>query len=250
MALKTMHNLRALALIGLLIPFALAHAQATGKIVCWKDKAGKTIGCGDKVPPEYQDNAIRELNKRGVTVNASEPAPTPEQKKAAQAEADRKAAENQVAAEQKRRDKALLDTFTTVKEIDLKRNRDIQLIESNIEAQQTNLKNANDRQADARNRIEQYKKENKPAPVPIQEEYERSEAAKVKIQAQIAQKRKEIVDLNQQYDDMKKRFAELTGPAPAATPAPAPAPAPAAATTKPAASPAPAATTSAAAAKK
>ena len=223
MALKTMHNLRALALIGLLIPFALAHAQATGKIVCWKDKAGKTIGCGDKVPPEYQDNAIRELNKRGVTVNASEPAPTPEQKKAAQAEADRKAAENQVAAEQKRRDKALLDTFTTLKEIDLKRNRDIQLIESNIEAQQTNLKNANDRQADARNRIEQYKKENKPAPVPIQEEYERSEAAKVKIQAQIAQKRKEIVDLNQQYDDMKKRFAELTGPAPAATPAPAPA---------------------------
>ena len=247
MALKTMHNLRALALIGLLIPFALAHAQATGKIVCWKDKAGKTIGCGDKVPPEYQDNAIRELNKRGVTVNASEPAPTPEQKKAAQAEAERKAAENQVAAEQKRRDKALLDTFTTVKEIDLKRNRDIQLIESNIEAQQTNLKNANDRQADARNRIEQYKKENKPAPVPIQDELERSEAAKVKIQAQIAQKRKEIVDLNQQYDDMKKRFAELTGTAPAATPAPAPGPAAAAA--KPAASPATAAT-SAAAAKK
>ena len=172
----------------------------------------------------------------------------PEQKKALQAEADRKAAENQVAAEQKRRDKALLDTFTTVKEIDLKRNRDIQLIESNIEAQLTNLKNANDRQADARNRIEQYKKENKPAPVPIQEELERSEAAKIKIQAQIAQKRKEIVDLNQQYDDMKKRFAELTGTAPPATPAPAPGPA--AATTKPAASPAPAATTSAAAAKK
>ena len=60
------------------------------------------------------------------------------------------------------------------------------------------MKNANDRQADARNRIEQYKKENKPAPVPIQEELERSEAAKIKIQAQIAQKRKEIVDLNQQ----------------------------------------------------
>ena len=84
--------------------------------------------------------------------------------------------------------------------------------------------------------------------MPIQEELERSEAAKIKIQAQIAQKRKEIVDLNQQYDDMKKRFAELTGTAPAATPAPAPGPA--AATTKPAASPAPAATTSAAAAKK
>ena len=243
-----MHSLRAVSLIALI--FALgsfqAHGQTPGggggKIVCWKDKAGKTIGCGDKVPPEYQDNATKELNKRGVTVNASEPALTPEQKKSIQANAERKAAENQVAAEQKRRDKALMDTFTTVKEIDLKRNRDIQLIESNIEAQLTNLKNANDRQADARNRIEQYKKENKPVPVPIQDEYDRADASKVKIQAQITQKKKDIVDLNLQYDEMKKRFAELSGPAPAATTTPAPAPA----GTKPAASPAPAASTAAA----
>jgi chromosome segregation ATPase len=209
-----MHSVRAATLIALLTVTSIAaEAQAPaggGKIVCWKDKTGKTVGCGDKVPAEYQDNATRELNKRGVTVNSSEPALTPEQKKAQQAAAERKAAENQVAAEQKRRDKALLDTFTIAKEIDLKRNRDIQLIESNIEAQQTNLKNANDRQADARNRIEQYKKENKPAPAPIQDELDRSEAAKVKIQAQIAQKKKEIADLNQQYDEMKKRFVELT----------------------------------------
>ena len=224
-----MHSLRTASLIALLLMVASFQAQAQapgggggGKIVCWKDKAGKTIGCGDKVPPEYQDNATRELNKRGVTVNSSDPALTPEQKKSLQAEAERKTAENHVAAEQKRRDKALLDTFTTAKEIDLKRNRDIQLIESNIEAQQTNLKNANDRQADARNRMDQYKKENKPAPLPIQEEFDRSEATKAKIQAQIAQKKKEIVDLNQQYDDMKKRFIELTETTakPAAAPAP------------------------------
>ena len=221
-----MYSLRAVSLIALVFALGAFQAQAqTGKIVCWKDKAGKTVGCGDKVPPEYQDNATKELNKRGITVNASDPALTPEQKKTLQAEADRKAAENQHAAEQKRKDKALLDTFTTVKEIDLKRNRDIQLIESNIEAQQTNLKNANDRQADARNRIEQFKKENKPVPAPTQEEYDRSEAAKAKIQAQITQKRKDITDLNQQYDDMKKRFAELTAPAPAAAATPTPAPA-------------------------
>ena len=28
-----------------------AMAQSKGRIVCWKDKAGKVIGCGDKVPP-------------------------------------------------------------------------------------------------------------------------------------------------------------------------------------------------------
>jgi chromosome segregation ATPase len=224
-----MHSLRVVSLIALIFAFGSWQVEAqtpgasSGKIVCWKDKAGKTVGCGDKVPPEYQDNATKELNKRGVMVNSSDAAPTPEQKKALQAEAERKAAENQRAAEQKRKDKALLDTFTTLKEIDLKRNRDIQLIESNIEAQQTNLKNANDRQADARNRIEQYKKENKPVPAPIQEELDRAEASKVKIQAQIAQKKKEIADLNQQYDDLKKRFAELTSSGSDAATPPAPA---------------------------
>jgi hypothetical protein len=225
-----MHSLRAVLLIALLLAAGAVHAQAQGggKIVCWKDKAGKTVGCGDKVPPEYQDNATKELNKRGITVNQSDPALTADQKKAIQAETDRKAAASAVAAEQKRKDKALLDTFTTVNEIDLKRNRDIQLIASNIEAQQTNLKNANDRQADVRSRIEQFKKENKPVPAPVQEEFDRTEAAKVKIQTQITQKRKEIADLNQQYDDMKKRFLELTGAAPVAAPAPAATPAPAA----------------------
>ncbi len=60
-------------------------------------------------------------------------------------------------------------------------------------------------------------------PAPIQDEHDRADASKIKIQAQIAQKKKEIVDLNLQYDDMKKRFAELSGPAPAAAATPAPA---------------------------
>ena len=212
---------------------ALAQQTGSGKIVCWKDKSGKTVGCGDKVPPEYQDNASQELNKRGVVVKQSDAALTNDQKKALQAEQDKKAQDAAHATEQKRRDKALLDTFSSVNEIDLKRKRDIQLIESNIEAQTTNLKNANDRQADVRGRMDSYKKENKPVPPNLQEEFERAEAGKTKIQAQIAQKRKEIADLNQQYDDMKKRYVELTGtPAPAATTA--------ATTTKPAATPAPA----------
>ncbi len=208
-----MHSLRAVSLIALWLAVGIGQPHAQ-KIVCWKDKAGKTIGCGDKVPPEFEDNATKELNKRGVTVNQSAPALTAEQKRAQKAELDRQAVEEQKRAVQRRDDRALLDTFTTEKEIDLKRNRDIQLIDSNIEAQQTNLKNANDRLADARSRIDQMKKENKPVPAPLQEDYDRADASRAKIQAQIVQKRKDIADLNVKYDDMKKRFAELKGGAP------------------------------------
>ena len=111
-----MHNLPAVSLVALLLAVGTAQAAdaPSGKIVCWKDKAGKTVGCGDKVPPEYQDGASKELNKRGVTVKQSDPPLTPAQQKELAAEAERKTAANQIAAEQKRKDKALLDTFTPV----------------------------------------------------------------------------------------------------------------------------------------
>ena len=223
-----MRNLSLFASLTMALLLALSSSMAaevpkgpaTG-IVCWKDKAGKTVGCGDKVPPEYQDNAQQELNKRGMTVKQTDAALTPEQSRAQAAEIERKKADEQKRLDEKRRDRALLDSFTTEKEIDLKRSRDIQQIEVNIAAQQTNLKNTTDRLNEIKNKIEQIKKQNKPVPEALQEDATRFETEKSKIQTQILQKRKEIVERNQEYDDMKKRFLELKGVAPAAAPAPA-----------------------------
>lgn len=211
-----MHSLRSVLLIALLMMIGAGQAPAqapggSGKIVCWKDKAGKVVGCGDKVPAEYQDNAANELNKQGVIVKQSEPALTPEQKKAQKDELERKKADDLKKAEQKRKDRALLDTYTTDKEIDLKRNRDIQLIESNIEVLQSNIKNANARQADSSAKIEQYNKKKQPVPPAVQDDFDKFQADKTKIENQIAQKRKDIAALNQLYDDQKKRFNELKG---------------------------------------
>ncbi len=229
-----MHKSRAVFLItvlaaALLLATGVAQAQSkgSGKIICWKDKAGKVVGCGDKVPPEYQDSATKELNQRGVTIKQSDAPVTAEQRKAQQADAERKQAEAQKQEVQRRSDKAILDTFTNEKEIDLKRTRDVQPLEAGIETLQTNLKNANDRQADVRARIEQFKKNQKPVPPAVQEEFDRSEADKVKIPTQIAQRRKDIAALNQKYDEIKKRFAELTGGAAGSSAKSAPQPAPA-----------------------
>ncbi|MBI3053232.1 MAG: hypothetical protein HYY77_04150 [Betaproteobacteria bacterium] len=225
-----MHNPRAALLIAVL-PAALllatgvtqAQAQGSGKIICWKDKSGKVIGCGDKVPPEFQDSATKELSQRGVTIKQSDAPLTAEQRRAQQADAERKRADEQKRAEQQRQDKAILDTFTNEKEIELKRARDVQQLESTIETLQTNLKNANDRQAQGRARIEQSRKNKKPVPPAVQQEFDRSEGEKAKIEIQIAQKRKEIAALNQKYDEIKKRFAELMGGAAGSSARPAPA---------------------------
>ena len=229
-----MRNPRAVLLItmlpaALLLATGVAQAQSQGssKIICWKDKSGKVVGCGDKVPPEFQDNATKELNQRGVTIKQSDAALTAEQRRAQQAEAERKQADEQKKEAQRRSDKAILDTFTNEKEIDLKRARDVQQLDSSIETLQTNLKNASDRQAEGRARIEQAGKNKKPVPPAVQQEFDRSEGEKAKIENQLAQKRKEIVALNQKYDEIKKRFAELTGGTSGSSAKPAPQPAPA-----------------------
>ena len=48
-------------------------------------------------------------------------------------------------------------------------------------------------------------------PQPIQDEIDRVNSEKADTERQIAQKRKDIVELNQRYDGLKKRYAELTG---------------------------------------
>lgn len=216
-----MRALSALTLASLLAlgaTAACAQQKGGGGLVCWKDKSGKVIGCGDKVPPEYQDSASSTLNKQGVTIDQREANLTPEQRRAQAAEVERRKAEAQQRDEEKRRDRVLLDSFTTEKEIDLKRARDIQQLENTISAQQTQLKAMSERQAEARGRIDQLKKENKPVAAAQQQDYDKLAADTAKLQERIVAQRKEIADKNAEYDAMKKRFVELKG---GAAPAPA-----------------------------
>lgn len=194
-------------LIAALAPLALgaatAHAQAKGgKIVCWKDKAGKVVGCGDRVPPEYQSSATKELDKRGVTRKTTESAEDAAKREAREKElAAQKATDEKRLAEQKRQDNALLNSYTTAAEIDQRRDRDLQPLNMRISQMQASLKTA-------------------PA------------GDKAKYEQGIATTEKEKEEVIQKYAAQKKRYLELRGEAPGATkPAPAtaaaPAPAPA-----------------------
>lgn len=198
-----------------------AAGSASGRIICWKDKSGKVVGCGDIVPPEYQDNATKELDRHGVTIKQSDAALTPEQRKAQQAELERKQAEHLKKEAQQRQDRMLLDTYSQEKEIDHDRGRHVRGIESDIESLQINLRSANTRQANARARAEQYKTDKKPVPPETQDDINRFEGEKKKLENQIAQKRKDIAALNQKYDEFKKRYFELTGKSPSGSSEPA-----------------------------
>jgi len=203
-----------LALAGFIAVPAMAQSKSGGKFVCWKDKTGKVVGCGDTVPPEYRDNAGNQLDRSGVKRGAVESAEEAAKRRALEeATAKQKAEEKRRLAEQQRLDAALLNTYANEKEIDQRRERELQQVELTIIQLQAPLKNATDRYNDAKKRN-------------VQEEMARAAADKDKFEREITAKQKEKADLAVRYDAQKKRYAELRGGSQSVVAVPTSAPAP------------------------
>lgn len=174
----------------------------------WVDDKGITH-YGDTIPPEFKDKANAELSKRGITIKKTDQALTPEEIRARQEEEALAEQDELRAKEQKRLDQALLQTFTTEKDIDLKRDRDLQQIELGIANNQSVLKSAEKRLAENRARAEGLTKAGKPIPDGLKQDIESDESGKLRLERLIGKKREELGVVRAKYDDYKHRFAEL-----------------------------------------
>ena len=210
----------AIALAGMFSAFsagALAQGQPKGRIVCWKDKNGKVIGCGDKVPPEYQDSATREMDRSGVTRGTTESAEEAARRRAQEQEANKtKAEEAKRTAEQKRQDSALLNTFSSDKEIDQKRDRDLQQADIQMSQIKVSLKNTTDRYNEVKARADAAAKDKAGVSAALKDELAKATAAKQRAEQSVAAKEKEKEEITKRYAEQKKRYLELRGEAPPA----------------------------------
>lgn len=196
------------------VVIGVLSAPSHAKIVCWKDKAGKVVGCGDTVPPEYQESATKELDKRGVTRNTTESAQEISRQRTQAEEAARVKAENERrAAEQRRQDSALIATYASEQEIEGKRDRDLQAIDLQLGQLRISLKNAVDRQNDVKARLEVAEKNKKNVDA-LKDEAARAADQAQKVERTIAGKEKEKDEIRARYADYKKRYTELKGGAP------------------------------------
>lgn len=187
-------------------------AQSKGgssRIVCWKDKTGKVLGCGDRVPPEFEDSATKELDRRGVVRKTTGTAEEEARRAAEQEElVKRKAAEKKRLAEQSRRDTALLGTYADEKEIDQRRDRELQVVDAQIRQMQVLQKNTAARVSEAKTRAEAAEKAGRPSDV-LKDEAARARGDMTKIERGIAGKEKEKDEIRGRYAATKKRYLEL-----------------------------------------
>lgn len=206
-----------------------AHGAQAQKIVCWKDKAGKVVGCGDRVPPEFRENEAKILDNRGLTrqttVSAEEAARLKEE---ARQKAALKAEEDRRIAEQRRQDSALVNTYTSDKEIDQRRERELQVVDLQLVQLKASLKNAAEAEAGSKKKNDAIAKGGKPIPPSIADELVRATEERKRIEARIADKEKDKAAINARYDEQKARYIELRGGSGSAPAQAAPAAAPAA----------------------
>jgi hypothetical protein len=172
----------------------------------WVDDQG-TVHYTDKIPPEAINKGSIELNKQGVPIKRTEPALSPEQRRAREAEDERTRQAAKIRDEIQRKDRALLQTYTTESEIDLSKKRALGTIDGQIQSAQGYIATLNQRKEDIATRVAALG--GKPPPVGLEREITSVNEELDKQADLIAVKRKEIVVVTARYDADKQRWREL-----------------------------------------
>ena len=195
---------------------AALAAPAAARTFCCTDAKGRKI-CGDSLPEQCEDRAYKEFGA-GKVRNIEAPL-TPEQKAARDAAEARKKEDERVAAEAKRRDQALLNTYGNEKDIDLMRDRAIAEKEATGKQAQDKYEAALKRKKALERELEFYAK--KPVPANRKSQVQANETEIAAQAKAVEEKDKEIEAVKAKFEDDRKRFRELTGKpaASAATPA-------------------------------
>jgi hypothetical protein len=196
-------------LISLSFGFGLSNAVGAAKIFKWTDEKGVTH-YGEAIPPEYKDQASTEMSKHGLTVRKIDAAATGnEQKKAAEEKAIKDREEKQRAFEQRRRDMALMNTYTSAREIDEHRERTLQVPMQTLKGLEPRLKKAQDRLASLQGQAAALAKKGKSTDV-VDQDIADEKAEIDSLKADMERGQAQIEAIKAKFDADKKRYLELS----------------------------------------
>lgn len=169
---------------------------STGSIIKWVDDKGVTH-YGDSLPAQYsgRDNSV--INSQGILIKRNQ-----------SVKADEKL-QDEVSVEQQRRDRALLATFTTEQEIDLARDRNMQMDNTALQSLQQRVQNAKGHLAANQKIADGFVQRKQVVPADLTNDLKDNQAEIAKLEEQISQRRKSMQATQKRFDDDKRRFGEL-----------------------------------------
>ena len=198
--------------IAVLVAATFAPLAAQAQIIKCVGRDGK-IYIGSTLHPQCQGQSVEQMNKQGVVVKRSEAQMSPEERAAKDAE--EKVAREQAAEtkrkemEEARKNKALLSTYASDKDIEAARGRALADNERAVKETQAKVTQIEKRGGELKKELEFYQGKNKP-PAKVNQDIQNNE---IDLKAQmdlLTAKKKEVEAINSRYDEDKRRYLELT----------------------------------------
>jgi hypothetical protein len=193
-------------LLALLLMTALVPPADAAKSYCCSDERGRQV-CGDSLPRECYGRAYREVSESGTTLRQVEAPMTAEQQAKRDAELAAKKKEERAAIEEKRKNQALLNTYSSEKDVDLARARALADVENRGKEVQSKYNEAVKRKQKLEGEREFYQK--KPMPPELTEQIRASEAEIKAQQKAIEAKKQEMEQVRIRFDEERKRYLDL-----------------------------------------
>jgi hypothetical protein len=193
---------------------ASLSAQGAGVFFCCPDPSSGRRTCGDSLPEVCRGKAYKVIGGDGTVLKEVGPPLSAEQKTEAAALAKRKQEQEDVIREQRRKDQALLDTYSSVKDIDVSQQQAEADLQHAITSANAQIDVIREQRKKYEREAEFYKKKAIPAEVA---KGLREADYNIKLLEETREvKRRDFQTIKAKYDSDRRRYLEITSrPGPA-----------------------------------
>ena len=198
---------------------ATAALMAAPLVVFAQSKSGEyTYRCtgndgkkyyGSTIPNACLGRPLELINKQGLMVRRIDPEGDEKARIAKEAEAEKKRELEAATKDAQRRNRALLATYTSEKDIDQARGRALKENEAAVAEIEKRIVALQKRKEDLKKELDFYQGKNKP-PAKLEADTKNNEFDIKTQQGLLDTKKKEVAQINARYDDDRKRYVELT----------------------------------------
>jgi chromosome segregation ATPase len=200
----------AIALMAVSTVAIAAPSKSKTKLYKWVDKNGVTQ-YGSSIPPEYASQQSEQLNSQGAVIKTQEAQKTPEQVAAEEHAKQQAQQDAQAQIAQKAHDKVLLDTYTSVADMERDRDSKLSAIDAQINVLNGSISVAQRTLADFQGRAAELADKNKPVPADVQKHIDTSKQQLILNQQQLLQQQQHKQQVADQFISDIARYKELTG---------------------------------------
>ncbi|MGL6047465.1 MAG: DUF4124 domain-containing protein [Vogesella sp.] len=197
--------------LALLIPLLASAAGAEG-LYKWTDERG-VVHYSDYPPPTEQKSGVSKLNKQGILLRKGE---SEADKRAHEAELERKKQEQAQRAEQIRYDRALQERYRSAADIAAERDKQVKTLQTGLRTLESQLRMASAQLTDLNNEANKLRSSGKSISQGLSSQLQEKQRLQNETLALIQSRRAEIERLRMKAAQDMLRFQELNQATPAA----------------------------------